>query len=226
MTTQAHFDDRERNPLRSDAEHNRERILAVARDALGASRDASLNFIAKRAGVGTGTLYRHFPTRDALVLAVYQEDVRTLRDAAADLLAQHEPALALRLWLECLARYSMTSNSQAEVLQSAITARAIDGAPTPMTAAAAHLLSACQQDGSVGPDLEPDDILLVLGFIWRIEPGPEAPAHASRLLDLIMSGLQAGASPPASRFRSRWARRSLRRPRRLSPVPVSTPRSL
>lgn len=225
MASPAHFADRERNPLRSDAEHNRERILAVAREALGASRDASLNSIAKQAGVGPGTLYRHFPSRDALVLAVYQEDVRTLRDSAADLLAQHEPARALRLWLECLATYSMTSNSQAEVLQSAITAPA-DGACAPMTAAAAHLLAACQQDGSVGSDIEPDDILLLLGFVWRIEPGPEALAHATRLLDLIMSGLQAGAPRPTSWFRSRWARRSQWRPRRLAGVPVSAPRSL
>jgi AcrR family transcriptional regulator len=222
----ADYADRERERLRSDAEHNRDRILAVARDALGASRDASLNSIAKKAGVGPGTLYRHFPSREALFLAVYQDDVRALRDSAADLLAQHAPIQALRLWLECLVTYGMASNSQAEALQSALTAGAVDGTCAQMSAAAARLLSACHQDGSVGPGVEPDEILLLLGFVWRIEPGPNAPARVARLLDVILAGLQAGAPRSTLRHRSRRARRSLRLPRRPSLVSLGAPRSL
>ena len=217
--------DRERDLLRSDAQHNRERIVDVARDALSTSRDASLNSIAKDAGVGPGTLYRHFPSRDALVLAVYQEDVRTLADLATHLLAQHEPVQALRLWFDRLATCGMTNPSLAGALQSATTAAAADATCAPITGAAACLLSACQQDGSVGANIEPDDIWLLLSFLWRIEPGPHAPLRAARLLDLVMSALQAGAPRITSPFRRRLGRRALRRPRRLSLMSPSAPRS-
>jgi AcrR family transcriptional regulator len=76
--------------LRSDAEHNRARILRAAREALAASGDFAMNAVARQAGVGQGTLYRHFPTREALVLAVYRQDVAELVDAAPVLLAGWE----------------------------------------------------------------------------------------------------------------------------------------
>src|SRR5580704_12330249 len=92
-------------PLRADAQQNRQRILEAAREAFAASGEASLNSIAKKAGVGPGTLYRHFPSREALVLAVYRYDVQKLADAAAELLSEHEPLRALRLWFDRLAYY-------------------------------------------------------------------------------------------------------------------------
>jgi AcrR family transcriptional regulator len=78
--------DSRRDPLRADAQQNRDRILQVAREAFAESGDASLNFIAKKAGVGPGTLYRHFPNREALVLAVYRCEVQELADCAPELL--------------------------------------------------------------------------------------------------------------------------------------------
>src|SRR3981189_2908491 len=92
-------------PQRSDALKNREAILQAAHDALAESPHASLNSIAKRAGVGPGTLYRHFPTREALVLAVYRHDVQQLVDSAPVLLEEHSPLDALRLWFDRLAHY-------------------------------------------------------------------------------------------------------------------------
>jgi AcrR family transcriptional regulator len=83
-------------PLRSNARQNRERILEVAHDALTASSTASLNSIARKAGVGIATLYRHFPSREALVLAVYRHEVQRLVDAAPVLLKTHPPIDALR----------------------------------------------------------------------------------------------------------------------------------
>jgi AcrR family transcriptional regulator len=77
--------------MRSDAEQNRARILEVARTALSASSDATLNSIAKLAGVGQGTMYRHFPSREALLLAVYRRDVQAVIDAAPALLAAYPP---------------------------------------------------------------------------------------------------------------------------------------
>ena len=82
-------------PRRADAQHNRERILRVAYEAFAASSDASLNSIAKQAGVGAGTLYRHFPTREALLLAVYRHEVQTLVDSVAEVIAEYEPIEAV-----------------------------------------------------------------------------------------------------------------------------------
>jgi AcrR family transcriptional regulator len=205
---------RERDLLRTDAQHNHERILAVAREALGASADTSLNSIAKMAGVGPGTLYRHFPTREALVLAVYDEDVQALTRSARELLAQHQPLDALRLWFDRLAAYGATKHSLAQALRSAASDGRADTAHRPVAGALATLLSACQQDGRIQPDVEPDDVLLLLGFMWQREPGPISQARVARLLDLIVAGLQAEAPRPTSQPHKLRARRSLRRPRR------------
>src|ERR1700733_589296 len=94
--------------LRSDAQQNRSRILEVALEALTASPGASLNSIAKKAGVGAGTLYRHFPTREALVLEVYHYEVEQSAAAAPALLTRLAPLDALREWMERLAQYGMT----------------------------------------------------------------------------------------------------------------------
>ncbi|MFD1049329.1 TetR/AcrR family transcriptional regulator, partial [Kibdelosporangium lantanae] len=90
-------------PQRSDAQQNRARILTIARDVLTEDGDASLNSIAKRAGVGPGTLYRHFPNREALVLEVFRAEVQKLVDWAPELLRTEPPLVALRRWFERLA---------------------------------------------------------------------------------------------------------------------------
>src|SRR5260370_27506645 len=90
---------------RSDAQRNRDHILQVAHDAFAKSGTTSLNVIAKRAGVGAGTLYRHFPTREDLILAVYRRDVQRLVDSVPDVLASHAPLAAFRVWLHTLAAY-------------------------------------------------------------------------------------------------------------------------
>jgi AcrR family transcriptional regulator len=179
--------------LRADAQHNRERILEAAREAFAASGDASLNSIAKKAGVGPGTLYRHFPSREVLVLAVYRYDVQKLAGSAAELLAAHPPLKALRLWFDRLAYYGMIKHGLADVLHSATSDGLAGETYGPVIGAITLLLTACVQDGSVRPAVDPDDVLLLLGFLWRIDPGPEAEARAARLLDLVIDGLQAGA---------------------------------
>jgi AcrR family transcriptional regulator len=93
---------------RSDAEQNREAILAAALEALTESSDVSLNAIGKRASVANATLYRHFPTREQLALAAYEKEVRHLVDAADELLADESPSQALRQWVARLAQYAMT----------------------------------------------------------------------------------------------------------------------
>ena len=98
---------------RLDATQNREAILAVALAALTESSEVSLNAIAKRAGVANATLYRHFPTRESLVLEVYQHEVGQVVEAADLLLATQTPADALRDWVERLAQYAMTKHGLA-----------------------------------------------------------------------------------------------------------------
>jgi AcrR family transcriptional regulator len=217
--------DHQRDPLRSDARDNRERILAVARDALAASGDASLNSIAKKAGVGPGTLYRHFPSREALVLAVYREDVGALTDSAAELLAAHGPLQALRLWFDSLSSYAMTNRSLAAALQSVSGDGTLGRASETVSGAAALLISACRDDGSIRHDIATDDVLLLLGFLWRMEPGPDGVPRAARILEMIVSGLQAGAvRDPRNRRGGRPVRRSFRR--RLSVFSLGTTRSI
>jgi AcrR family transcriptional regulator len=168
--------------LRADAQQNRDRLIEVAREALAASADASLNSIAKRAGVGAGTLYRHFPTREALVLAVYRYDVQQLADAAPALLADHPPLTAMRLWFDRLARDGRINHGLADALQSATTDGPAAEVYGPVTGAIAQLLAACEQAGCIRPGLGPDDLLLLLGFLWRAGEagGPVSLTASSR----------------------------------------------
>jgi AcrR family transcriptional regulator len=198
-------------PLRADAQQNRERILSAARDALAASGEASLNSIAKRAGVGPGTLYRHFPSREALILAVYRYDLQQLADAAPDLLSDHPPIEALRLWSGRLAHYGLIKHALAGALHAASSDGLTGETCDPVVGAIRLLLTACEQDGSIGPGHDPDDVLLLLAFLWRVDPGPDASARTARLLDIVISGLRAGA--PAPERPARGYRRARRPPR-------------
>jgi AcrR family transcriptional regulator len=178
-------------PLRSDAQQNRERILEVARDALAASPGASLNSIAKAAGVGPGTLYRHFPNREALVLGVYRKEIQQLVDLAPALIARHPPLTALRLWFERLAHYGRIKHGLADVLHAAMNDGVVRETYGPMVGAIDLLLRACKASGDIRHGVDAEDVLLLMGFLWRIEPGRDGEARAERLLDLVMDGLQA-----------------------------------
>jgi AcrR family transcriptional regulator len=115
-------------PHRTDAARNRERILAAARAALTAADDiktVTMQSVAQKAGVGQGTLYRHFPTREDLVLAVYHADVERLIAAAAELSAAHPPREAMRRWLVELAAYGRVKRGVSRVVLAAATRQAI-----------------------------------------------------------------------------------------------------
>jgi AcrR family transcriptional regulator len=193
-------------PLRADARQNRERILEVARDALAASPDASLNAIAKAAGVGPGTLYRHFPNREALVLAVYRHEIQQLVDLAPALLDRHPPLVALRRWFDRLAHYGRIKHGLADVLHAAMTDSVFSETYGPMVGAIDRLLRAGEAAGDVRQGIDAEEVLLLMGFLWRIEPGREGEARAERLLDLVIDALQ--ALPGESPNRGRSARQS------------------
>jgi AcrR family transcriptional regulator len=176
---------------RKDALDNRERILAAAREALAASNEVSMTAIARRAGVGVGSLYRHFPTRESLILEIYQHDLQQLIDLAPVLLAGHEPLAALRTWFAEVARYGQLKYGVAEVIHAATSGGIEDKYLQPFLRALAQLLDAGAADGSLKHALDPSDVLLQLSVLWRINPASGGQAQAARILGLIIDGLRA-----------------------------------
>ena len=174
---------------RADAELNRSRILDAARACLAESGEASMQSIAKRAGIGQGTLYRHFPTREALVLEVHRHDVAELVDAAPALLAEHPPREALRLWLDRLAQYGQIKSGLVGAFNTATHKQLAGEGYGPVINAITMLLDACKQAGAVREDVEAEEVLLLVGFLWRIETDDKWAARTARMLDLVMEGL-------------------------------------
>ena len=177
---------------RSDAVHNREAILAAARLALTESADVSLNAVAKRAGVANATLYRHFPTREALILSVYREEVRHLVDAADELLAELDPADALAAWVSALAQYAMTKRGLASALQAA-TSPATEMFPDvyePIVGALGRMLRAAEDAGVVRPGVRADEVILLLAGLFQIDPDSDWRAQSVRLYQLALVGLR------------------------------------
>lgn len=183
--------------LRADWHQNRDHILEVARGELAAFSDVSLNSIAKRAGVGPGTLYQYFPTRETLVLAVYRQNGQQLVDSAAALLKEHAPLDALRLWFDRLAYYGRIKHGAADVLHSATSDALLGETYGPVIRAINLLLRAGEKAGSIRPGLDPGDVLLLMGFLLRIDASDDWQVRARRMVDIVMDGLRADAPAPA-----------------------------
>lgn len=178
-----------RAPRRADALKNRDHILQIAHDAFAESGQVSLNEIAKRAGVGAGTLYRHFPTREALILAVYQHDIERLVASVPKLLAEQPAASAFRTWFFTLADYIRVKHGLGEALNSPAAQEAIRGTYAPVIVAIDTLVVACVAEGSMREGLEAGDILLLMGFLWRVPSGDDGRAQAERMMELMLTGL-------------------------------------
>jgi AcrR family transcriptional regulator len=177
--------------MRADAQHNRERILEVAVRAFSREGpDVSLNAIAKEAGVGPGTLYRHFPTREALIDAAYRNELARLSDSAAGLLRDMPPDKALRVWMDSFTGYIATKRGMDGALRALI---ASGGNPFSesrerLTTAIRTLLGAGVADGTLRPDVTPEDVLFSLSGITL---ATSDHVQTGRLLDLLMDGLRA-----------------------------------
>ena len=180
-------------PLRKDAQRNREKLLAAAVE-LFAERgtDGSLEEVAKRAGVGIGTLYRHFPTRDALVEAAYRNEVAQLRAAADELLAELPPDRALEAWVRRFVEYGTAKRGMRDALQSIAGAGSDLFADTrgQVTEAVAVLLRAGAEAGTLRSDVEAEDVLRAMGAIWLVADGDDWAEDAHRVLRLVMDGLR------------------------------------
>ncbi len=174
--------------LRSDAQANRLRLLSVARVALAADPATSLNSIAKLAAVGPGTLYRHFPTREALVVAVYRSDLESVVALARDLTARLTPVEALRSWCYRLVELARSQRGFAELLFAATTEQERIEAHTPVFQAIAHLLTVCVEADDVPRDTDPLDVQLALSFIWQIRT-EEGERRARQAVDIVVRGL-------------------------------------
>lgn len=177
--------------LRADARENRDHILEVARDALAADPAASLNSIAKAAGVGAGTLYRHFPSRGALVLGVYRKEIDELVALAPLLLTQHPPLQAFRMWCDRLATFGRMKHEVADILHAAKSEQDVQETYWPMLGAVRQFMEACEGSGEIRRGVDAEDFLLLLGFLWQIPPTPAGEARVKRLLALVFRGLGA-----------------------------------
>ena len=172
--------------MRADARDNRERILRAARPVLSdQGGQASLNKIAQLAGVGPGTLYRHFPTLQALLVAVIGADVEKLCDQGRELLDHPDPDEALRLWLRAFAIHAATMRglvgSQLAALPAVGTDPALAGCHDAITATGATLLAR-----TAPTDTDIADLLkLVSGIAWTSEQSPQDPGLLDRLLALV-----------------------------------------
>jgi AcrR family transcriptional regulator len=183
--------------VRADAQRNRERLLEVARDAMASDTGVvSLEAIAKDAGVGIGTLYRHFPTREALVEAVYRTELAAVLATATDLLAAHDPTTAMRLWIDKYAAFVKTKRGMAESLRSLMQSGTIASSETRarVTQAIQTILDAGIDAGTLRADVRADDIAASLVGIFLATPDVSQVAQTGRMLDILFAGLQ--TAPP------------------------------
>jgi AcrR family transcriptional regulator len=180
-------------PLRAHALRNRENLLATARAAFAtADESVSLESIARTAGVGIGTLYRHFPTREVLVEAVYAAELEALASSAPALLEQFAPELAMRAWIEGYAQFAATKRGMIDTLRAGWAAGRITTPATRerLTGAIALILEAGARAGTLRSDVVPDDVITLLLGVFMSTATGSAPEQAGRLLDLIVDALR------------------------------------
>jgi AcrR family transcriptional regulator len=174
--------------LRADAASNRARIIAAARAAIADEGDVRLNAIARQAGVGQGTLYRHFPTREDLLAEVYREDVDALVAAAPALLAEHEPLTALARWLDRVADYARVKRGVFAAVEASVSRELAAHSQGPIGEALTALLDTGKADGTIRPDIDARDVILLIGYLTRLDQA-EWDARSRHLLQVILDGL-------------------------------------
>ena len=176
---------------RSDAQRNRARILEVAKEAFTRfGADASLDDIAKQAGVGAGTLYRHFPTRDALIEAVYRSEVEKLAAAAGKMAETMLPIEALRSWMLLLIDYIGAKHIIAPALNSLVggPARLYEDSRSLIQGAIDELVKGAKKSGDVRTDIDATDLLRAMIGISHVGTGHGWQQSARRLVEILIEG--------------------------------------
>jgi AcrR family transcriptional regulator len=185
----------------AEAQRNRETLLAVAARAFASSQGrVTLESIARDAGVGIGTLYRHFPTRDALVEAVYRDQMERLGEGARELLESQPPAVALRRWMSLFADWAATKHGMIDALRSMIAAGDldVDGTHAHLSSTLQTFLDAGAKAGDLRGDVQAADILAALAGILSVSNAPDQRDQTDRLLDLVVAGLRPTARKKSS----------------------------
>jgi AcrR family transcriptional regulator len=181
---------------RADAQRNRERILKVAKLAFTRTgADISLDDVAKQSGVGPGTLYRHFPTRGALLEAVYRSEVERLAAAQQDFSRTMAPVEAMRAWMLLFVDYISTKQIIAPALNTLIEgpSKLFESAGTQITGAIHSLVNRAIESGDIRPDLDPLDLLRALVGVSNVSSAPDWPESARRLVQILIAGSRATA---------------------------------
>ncbi|MDQ7809296.1 TetR/AcrR family transcriptional regulator [Amycolatopsis sp. A133] len=185
------------SPRRADTRRNHERILAVAAASLADTGEVSFNTIAKQAEVGVGTVYRHFPTPEALILAVYRREVRQIVDIVPVLLEKYAPEQAFRVWVtDHVAHYMMTKKGLADALRRATASRGelpVD-AYEDMLGAVTTMLDANLAAGTVRRGLTPMLLMRGMGGLLLLDPNGNWQREAADLADLLWHGMAAQPS--------------------------------
>jgi AcrR family transcriptional regulator len=178
---------------RADALRNRERVLEAAKDVFSAGgAEASLEAVARQAGVGIGTLYRHFPTRESLFEAVYRREVDQLTELAETLKIEADPVAAIRLWLRANVSFVATKRGMSAAL--ALAAKPSSSLTTDsfekLTRAIGGLLDRAAAKHAIRPDIVPGDLLRAMIGMCMLNDQPGWQESVMRLLDVIVDGLR------------------------------------
>jgi AcrR family transcriptional regulator len=178
---------------RADAQRNRERILEVAKQAFTRSgADTSLDDIAKQAGVGPGTVYRHFPTREELLKAVYRNELENLAIAEEKFAETMPPVEALRAWLLLFVDTVAAKQIIAPALNRLVGdhKKVFEASYAQMHEAIRRLVKRAVKSGDIRKDLDPMDLLRALVGVANVASSPDWQQSARRLVDILLSGSQ------------------------------------
>ncbi len=174
---------------RADGQANRARLLETARKAFAADPATSLNSIAKLARVGPGTLYRHFASREALLVGVYRQEIDELVALAATLLQEHPPLEAFRRWCDRFAAFGDIKHGVADTLIAALSDQQARETYEALLGTTRDLLQACAEAGAVRGGIPPGDVLALMSTLLRVAPTTEGKAQRKRLISLIVASL-------------------------------------
>lgn len=182
-----------RSPLRADAQRNREHLIATAAEAFASGKAISLDAIAKRAGVGSGTLYRHFPTREDLVEEVYRDQIRPLREDARALLKTERPPQALHSWMRRFAEWAGERRGVCEALVAMSATERFGTGPVcdEVQGILGMMLDAGAEAGELRDDIDPIDVGGILAGALSVAGAPEQSAQLDRMLTVVVDGLRA-----------------------------------
>ena len=185
-------------PKRADAERNRARLLDAAKAAFSSGQSPTLEQIARDAEVGIGTLYRHFPTREALVEALYRKDMADLCGAADELLKSQAPERALRAWMDVFADYVAAKREMADALRAVFAAGSVtvSQAREELTVAVRTVLDAGVEAGTLRDDVRPEDVVAMIVGAFTATSLAGGQEQRARMFDLLVDAVRRPGTTP------------------------------